>query len=67
MLTVARVRHGWTAPLAPRSPPTPALDARTVRGVALMRSSSAAAPARYEALVSAGVRRLIVGRQRGVS
>lgn len=50
-LTVARVRHGWTAPGA-ALPPTPALDL-DVRGVALMRSFLGGGPARYEALVSA--------------
>jgi 2'-5' RNA ligase len=51
-LTVARVRHGWTAPAA-ALPPTPALDL-DVRGVTLMRSFlGGGGPARYEALTSA--------------
>ena len=50
-LTVARVRHGWTAP-ASALPPTPSLDL-DVRGVALIRSFLGGGPARYEALTSA--------------
>lgn len=51
-LTVARVRHGWSAPTALTLPPTPALDL-DVRGVALMRSFLGGGPARYEALTQA--------------
>lgn len=47
-LTVARVRHGWTAP-GGALPPTPALDL-DVRGVTLMRSWLGGGPARYEPL-----------------
>jgi RNA 2',3'-cyclic 3'-phosphodiesterase len=47
-LTVARVRHGWTAPSG-ALPPTPALDL-DVRGVTLMRSFIGGGPARYEEL-----------------
>jgi RNA 2',3'-cyclic 3'-phosphodiesterase len=50
-LTVARVRHGWTAPGGPL-PPTPALDL-DVLGLALMRSWLGGGPARYEALARA--------------
>ncbi len=50
-LTVARVRHGWSAPTAGALPPTPALDL-DVRGVTLMRSYLGGGPARYEALAS---------------
>jgi RNA 2',3'-cyclic 3'-phosphodiesterase len=49
-LTVARVRHGWSAPTALALPPTPQLDL-DVRGVTLMRSFLGGGPARYEALV----------------
>ena len=48
-LTVARVRHGWSAPTALALPPTPALDL-DVRSVTLMRSFLGGGPARYEAL-----------------
>lgn len=48
-LTVARVRHGWTAPTARGLPPTPALDL-DVRGVTLMRSFLGGGPVRYEEL-----------------
>jgi 2'-5' RNA ligase len=47
-LTVARVRHGWTAPGGPL-PPTPDLDL-DVRGMTLMRSWLGGGPARYEPL-----------------
>jgi 2'-5' RNA ligase len=47
-LTVARVRHGWTAP-GGALPPTPALDL-DVRGLVLMRSWLGGGPARYEPL-----------------
>ncbi|WCB94207.1 RNA 2',3'-cyclic phosphodiesterase [Baekduia alba] len=47
-LTVARVRHGWTAPGGPL-PPTPDLGL-DVRGVVLMRSWLGGGPARYEPL-----------------
>jgi 2'-5' RNA ligase len=48
-LTVARVRHGWSAPTSLGLPPTPQLDL-DVRGVALMRSFLGGGPARYEEL-----------------
>jgi 2'-5' RNA ligase len=51
-LTVARVRHGWSAPTALPLPPTPQLDL-DVRGVTLMRSFLGGGPARYEALTQA--------------
>jgi RNA 2',3'-cyclic 3'-phosphodiesterase len=51
-LTVARVRHGWSAPTALGLPPTPQLDL-DVRGVTLMRSFLGGGPARYEALTQA--------------
>jgi 2'-5' RNA ligase len=47
-LTVARVRHGWTAP-GGALPPTPQMDL-DVRGVTLMRSWLGGGPARYEPL-----------------
>lgn len=47
-LTVARVRHGWTAP-GGALPPTPDLDL-DLRGVVLMRSWLGGGPARYEPL-----------------
>jgi 2'-5' RNA ligase len=47
-LTVARVRHGWTAP-GGALPPTPDLGL-DVRGVTLMRSWLGGGPARYEPL-----------------
>jgi 2'-5' RNA ligase len=50
-LTVARVRHGWTAPGGPL-PPTPDLGL-DVRGLALMRSWLGGGPARYEPLARA--------------
>lgn len=48
-LTVARVRHGWSAPTALGLPPTPQLDL-DVRSVVLMRSFLGGGPARYEEL-----------------
>jgi 2'-5' RNA ligase len=48
-LTVARVRHGWSAPTAHALPPTPGLDL-DVRAVTLMRSYLGGGPARYEEL-----------------
>jgi RNA 2',3'-cyclic 3'-phosphodiesterase len=48
-LTVARVRHGWSAPTSLGLPPTPQLEL-DVRGVALMRSFLGGGPARYEEL-----------------
>ncbi|HET6509258.1 MAG TPA: RNA 2',3'-cyclic phosphodiesterase [Baekduia sp.] len=48
-LTVARVRHGWSAPTSIALPPTPRLDL-DVRGVTLMRSFLGGGPARYEEL-----------------
>lgn len=51
-LTVARVRHGWSAPTSLALPPTPQLDL-DVRGVTLFRSFLGGGPARYEALVQA--------------
>jgi 2'-5' RNA ligase len=51
-LTVARVRHGWSAPTALTLPPTPQLDL-DVRGVTLFRSFLGGGPARYEALTQA--------------
>lgn len=51
-LTVARVRHGWSAPTALALPPTPQLDL-DVRGVTLFRSFLGGGPARYEALTQA--------------
>jgi len=51
-LTVARVRHGWSAPTALPLPPTPQLDL-DVRGIALIRSFLGGGPARYEALTQA--------------
>jgi RNA 2',3'-cyclic 3'-phosphodiesterase len=48
-LTVARVRHGWSAPTATLLPPTPPLDL-DVRSVTLMRSFLGGGPARYEEL-----------------
>lgn len=51
-LTVARVRHGWSAPTAHDLPPTPQLDL-DVRGMTLFRSFLGGGPARYEALTQA--------------
>jgi RNA 2',3'-cyclic 3'-phosphodiesterase len=53
-LTVARVRHGWTAPTA-ALPPAPDRDL-TAGSVTLMRSWLGGGPARYEALERAGLR-----------
>jgi 2'-5' RNA ligase len=50
-LTVARVRHGWTAP-SHRLPAAPARDL-TPEALVLFRSWLGGGPARYEALVRA--------------
>lgn len=48
-LTVARVRHGWTAPRR-QLPPAPARDL-TAESLVLYRSYLGGGPARYEAVV----------------
>jgi 2'-5' RNA ligase len=53
-LTVARVRHGWTAPSS-RLPPAPERDL-AAGSVTLMRSWLGGGPARYEALERASLR-----------
>jgi 2'-5' RNA ligase len=53
-LTVARVRHGWTAPTA-ALPPAPG-RALAAGSVTLMRSWLGGGPARYEALERAALR-----------